>query len=321
MAASAIAQATAFAPSAGFMGASRRMELRSAAPRTLRPPVHVGGVKMMATILESGEMKLTAEECEQLKLPMDSVIPVSSVAEVSETLQGIADEQIRKLARQIGTAPEEEPYPGYFDDVARLGLDDKTMATSSMNPASMYGPDGKAYAPWMVGKVVENAPRRERKKQSKEDVDFLWEGRGAELAGAGGGGLQARLIGDEVKLSFQVGKEDNSKGYRITKRPGGSEDDAYALVADFLTPGANLNAGQLNGEYSFVDPGTAPGVWVYRVQEEDMEGKRMILSQTIIEVPSNSDKIKTLVAGGLIVSFLGIATYLGAAVDPMNGIN
>ena len=41
----------------------------------------------------------------------------------------------------------------------------------------------------------------------------------------------------------------------------------------------------------------------------------------IIEVPSNSDKVKTLVAGGLIVSFLGIATYLGAAVDPMNGIN
>jgi len=25
------------------------------------------------------------------------------------------------------------------------------------------------------------------------------------------------------------------------------QDDAYALVADFLTPGANLNAGQLNG--------------------------------------------------------------------------
>jgi hypothetical protein len=52
----------------------------------------------------------------------------------------------------------------------------------------------------------------------------------------------------------------------------------------FLRPGANLNAGQLNGEYSYVDPGTTPGVWVYRVQEEDLEGKRSTLSQTIIEV-------------------------------------
>lgn len=103
-----------------------------------------------------------------------------------------------------------------------------------------------------------------------------------------------------------------------------TQDDAYTLVADYLTPGADLNAGQLNGEYSFVDGSLeplTPGVWVYRVQEEDLDGKRTTLSQTIIEVPSNSDKVKTLVAGGLIVAFLGAATFLGQSVDPMNGIN
>jgi hypothetical protein len=108
------------------------------------------------------------------------------------------------------------------------------------------------------------------------------------------------------------------------------------LVADYLTPGANLNTGQINGDYSYVDGSTEPGtphpircvfvrvcvcvcvcvcvmthahtrthththtyiytgVWVYRVQEEDMDGKRSTLSQTIIEVASNTDKIKTLV--------------------------
>jgi hypothetical protein len=36
---------------------------------------------------------------------------------------------------------------------------------------------------------------------------------------------------------------------------------------------------------------------------------------------SNTDKVKTLVAGGLIVSLLGAATYLSFLADPMKGIN
>jgi hypothetical protein len=241
----------------------------------------------MATLLDSGEMELTLEECEKLKLPPNAVIPAESVAEVQGQLQDIADEEIRKLARQIGTKPAEEPYPGYFDDIARLGLTDDTLTSTSINPASMYGPDGKAYAPWMVGKVQENVVKKARPKKSQDEVDFMWAGRGAELAGAGGGGLQAKLLGDEVRLAFTVGKEDNSRGYIVSKRPGGSEDDAYKIVADYKTPGADLGAGQLNGDYSYVDGDTTPGVWVYRVQEEDLDGKRMTLSQTIIEVPSN----------------------------------
>ena len=33
-------------------------------------------------------------------------------------------------------------------------------------------------------------------------------------------------------------------------------------------------------------------MWVYRVQEEDMDGTRSALSQTIIEIASNEDKVK-----------------------------
>ena len=108
-----------------------------------------------------------------LKLPMDAVIPAESVPEIQQQLQDIADEQVKKLARQIGTAPAEEPYPGYFDDIARLGLTDEDVSgSSSMNPASMYGPDGKPYAPWMVGKVLENAPKRPKKQRTQDEVDF-----------------------------------------------------------------------------------------------------------------------------------------------------
>jgi hypothetical protein len=110
-------------------------------------------------------------------------------------------------------------------------------------------------------------------------------GRGAqELAGAGGGGLNSQLVGDEVKLSFAVGKEENTRGYVITRRPGGSDDSAYEVVADYLTPGSELGAGKLNGEYSYVDGSVVPGTWVYRVAEEDVDGSRTVLSQTIIEV-------------------------------------
>ena len=105
--------------------------------------VHVGGVKMMATMRENGEMQLTEEECEKLKLPSNTVIPVDSVAEIQKELQDIADDEIRKLARQIGLKPEQEPYPGYFEDIERLGLNEKNMVASSANPAGMYGPDGK----------------------------------------------------------------------------------------------------------------------------------------------------------------------------------
>jgi len=41
----------------------------------------------------------------------------------------------------------------------------------------------------------------------------------------------------------------------------------------------------------------------------------------IFFLQSNTDKVKTLVAGGLIVSLLGAATYLSFLADPMKGIN
>ncbi|EKX48164.1 hypothetical protein GUITHDRAFT_106239 [Guillardia theta CCMP2712] len=275
----------------------------------------------MATMTPDGEMQLTEEECEKLSLPPNSVIPANSVDEVKQKLQDIADDEIRKLARQIGTKPAEEPYPGYYEDVQRLGLEDDFLKISSVNPASLYGPGGKPYAPWMVGKVNEGPSKKRVDKRSKEDREFDFTARGQELGGAGGGGFQAALLGDEVKLTFTVGEEANSKGYVITKRPGGSADDAYQLVADYLTPGANLAAGQLNGKYSYVDGASSPGVWVYRVQEEDVSGKKTVLSQTIIDIPSNTDKVKALVAAAVLGGALTFLTFLGVSMDPQNGIN
>eukprot|EP00286_Rhodomonas_abbreviata_P028041 CAMPEP_0181308920 /NCGR_PEP_ID=MMETSP1101-20121128/11736_1 /TAXON_ID=46948 /ORGANISM="Rhodomonas abbreviata, Strain Caron Lab Isolate" /LENGTH=326 /DNA_ID=CAMNT_0023415367 /DNA_START=17 /DNA_END=997 /DNA_ORIENTATION=- len=272
----------------------------------------------MSTLLESGELELTEDECDKLKLPPNSVIPVSSVAEIQQKLQDIDDEEVRKLFRQIGASPDEEPYPGYWADIERLELDESNMGTSSVNPASMYGPDGKAYAPWMVGKISEGKTKKKKDGKTQDQRNFEYVGRGQELSGSG---MSCKLLGDEVRLGWNVGGEENSKGYVVIRRPGGSEDDAFKTIADYMTPGAMLNAGAINGEYSYVDGDVEPGVWVYRVMEEDMDGKRMMLSQSIIEVPSSSDKVKTLVAGGFLVTLLAIGAFLGLAADPQNGLN
>ncbi len=66
----------------------------------------------MVETLASGELKLTEDECEKLKLPPNSVIPADSAEEIKQRLQDIDDEAVRKLFRQIGASPDEEPYPG-----------------------------------------------------------------------------------------------------------------------------------------------------------------------------------------------------------------
>jgi len=123
---------------------------------------------------------------------------------------------------------------------------------------------------------------------TEDEKKFSFASRGQELSGVG---LSASLLGDEVRLSWDVEGEQNSKGYIVTKRPGGSEDGAFQLVADYQTPGAMLGAGSINGKYSYVDGSIEPGVWVYRVQEEDITGVKSALSQTIIDIPSNEDKV------------------------------
>lgn len=271
----------------------------------------------MVDVLETGELQLNEEECEKLKLPPNSVIPADSADEIKARLQAFDDEAVKKLFRQIGQSPDEEPYPGYWEDIERLGLDEFSAGTSSVNPASLYGPDGVPYAPWMVGKVSEGPSKLKGDGKTTEQREFEYAGRGQELSGSG---MSCKLLGDEVRLGWNVGSESNSKGYLVVRRPGGSEEEAFKTIADYLTPGANLAAGAINGEYSYVDGTATPGVWVYRVIEEDMDGKKTFLSQSIIEVPSSSDKVKTLVAGGVLVSLLALGAFIGSVADPQNGL-
>ncbi len=69
---------------------------------------------MMGQILANGELQLTDDECEKLNLPPNSVVPVENVEDFQSKLRTMYDDDVRKLARQIGTKPSEEPYPGNY---------------------------------------------------------------------------------------------------------------------------------------------------------------------------------------------------------------
>lgn len=141
---------------------------------------------------------------------------------------------------------------GYWEDIERLGLDEFSAGTSSVNPASLYGPDGVPYAPWMVGKVSEG-PSKLSKSPALVDVlgelwcdesssgadvgvrggaegdgktteqrEFEYAGRGQELSGSG---MSCKLLGDEVRLGWNVGSESNSK---VTSRRNPSRFSTFS---------------------------------------------------------------------------------------------
>lgn len=60
-----------------------------------------------------------------------------------------------------------------------------------------------------------------------DERKFNFDSRGQELSGVG---LIATLLGDEVRLSWTVEGEANSKGYIVSKRPGGTEDQVAFLT-------------------------------------------------------------------------------------------
>ena len=63
-------------------------------------------------------------------------------------------------------------------DVERLGLEESNLGTSSKNPGGLYGPDGVAYAPWMIGKISEGPSKKRVSTKTEAELKFEYDGRG-----------------------------------------------------------------------------------------------------------------------------------------------
>lgn len=71
--------------------------------------------------------------------------------------------------------------------------------------------------------------------------------------------------------------------------------------------------------YSFIVPDPTSGAWVYRVSDEDGDGKISDLSQTLVDVESAEDsKVRTVALLVLIVVILAFLGY-GFLADPLSG--
>uniref|UniRef100_A0A7S0T6E7 Uncharacterized protein n=1 Tax=Erythrolobus madagascarensis TaxID=708628 RepID=A0A7S0T6E7_9RHOD len=218
---------------------------------------------------------------------------------------------------------KKEPYPGYFKDLERSGggavaePKKKKREAKVGGKKSMYRADGTAYAPWMVGQVIEEpdefvpiAPKTDAVGKMAKDPQQQ------ELAGSG---LKWKLLGDELELTWATGDETGNVGFMLQKRRGKS--DKFELVDDYKSlPATFQSKGPAGGVYSYLGPKPEPGTWIYRVSDVAEDGTVSDLSQTLVEIESDEDSKKQRIA---VIVFAVIALALFAAgflSDPHSGL-
>lgn len=239
-----------------------------------------------------------------------------------------AEEEAEKV---IGVDVPPEPYPGFYADMLRSGLSqedaeaqaykvqvrkDPSLAKASGKlggEKSLIGADGKALAPWMKNVRTDLAPKVIGKKGDARGR-LAGDPQDQELSGQG---LQWKLLGDELELTWATGREDNNRGFVITRRQGKSE--MWRTVSDYKDKPAELaSKGSQGGNYSFLIP-VEPGSWIYRVSDEDGTGKISDLSQTLVDIDSSADSSNRLAAlGALLFVIFGFVAF-SLINDPLSG--
>jgi len=151
--------------------------------------------------------------------------------------------------------------------------------------SNMYNEKGVAYAPWMINQVDEEAyeaakfMRKQRKMkeakarmQENEGVDLT--GRGNELVGdeLSGQGLKYKMAGGEVELSWTTYGEEDNVGFKVQKRA--ARTDEWLTVASFQDWAPLQSKGPKGGSYTYLDPDTLEGDWIYRIVDEVIKSEK-----------------------------------------------
>lgn len=253
-------------------------------------------------------------------------------AEEPKAEEAKAEEAGAEAEAEVEVEAPPEPYPGFYADLKRMGVsDDQARAQAykaqmQANPemvklsgkiggkASLIGADGKELAPWM--KNV-NADYKKTVVKRKGDAKgrLANDPQNQELSGQG---LRAKMLGDELELSWGTGTEAGNRGFIVTRRKG--KTDMWESVGDWRDKPAELaSKGDEGGAYSFIVTDPAPGSWVYRISDEDGSGKVSDLSQTLVDVDSDEDsQVRLAALAALLAVLFGFVAY-SLLVDPMNG--
>ena len=115
--------------------------------------------------------------------------------------------------------------------------------------------------------------RKIRKNRAKADVVekegayFTTDLQADELSGLG---LSYKLVGEEVELSWSTDQEPDNLGYKVQKRAARSEE--WFTVASYEDWAPLNSKGSAGGTYTFIDPESETGDWIYRVVDVDRQG-------------------------------------------------
>merc|ERR1712232_680356 len=120
-----------------------------------------------------------------------------------------------------------------------------------------------------------------------------------------GGGLQSKVIDEDVELSWATNSESNTKGFLVKRRAAKTEE--FEVIASYEDWGPLVSKGKDGGVYRYLDTTVpTPGGWVYRVTECEKSGRESDICQCLVDVQSAEEQQGVVIAVA-VISVLGIA--------------
>mmetsp|Transcript_15546 Transcript_15546/g.23159 ORF Transcript_15546/g.23159 Transcript_15546/m.23159 type:complete len:255 (+) Transcript_15546:15-779(+) len=190
-------------------------------------------------------------------------------------------------------------------------------------PTWMYNRNGVAFAPWMVDtfdqdnldKIEAALEKRRIAKENEvaESVgDLARDPQAMELSGLG---LNLRCVKGEVELEWKTGDERKNQGFIVSKRAGKTNE--WLKVASYEDCAPLNSKGPQGGVYTFIDPNSEKGTWIYRVSDVGVNGEKNDLCQALIEVQDESEAIQAKIAVAAIGLVIAGVVFSAFLIDPM----
>jgi hypothetical protein len=204
----------------------------------------------------------------------------------------------------------------------------KAEIAKMQRASNLRNANGVDYAPWMnisaddeakIKQMMKERTSARRQRQEQERTvsgNLLVDSQAQELSG---GGLGTKVIGTDVELSWTTGKEGNTKGFIIKRRPAKTDDESFEVLVSFEDWGPLASKGPEGGRYSYLDTTTSLGGYVYRVTEEETNGRTSDICQALVEVQSQEEQQGAVIAAVGIGLFGAAAVAAGILLDPVGG--
>lgn len=226
------------------------------------------------------------------------------------------------VSQPVGSISAVHMTPKSMEDEVEEMVQKELKKTRRMS--NLRNEKGIAYAPWMnISREDEEeirsmmrdkaAARRRRFENAEVKGNLLRDSAFQELSGTG---LKSKVInGNDVELEWATAKEANSKGFIVKRRAAKTTD--FQEVASYKTYGPLASQGSEGGVYRYLDEDVPPGGWVYRVTECEANGQESDLSQCLVEIQTQQERIATLIGVGVFGAAAAGAIAAGFLLDPL----